>query len=177
MFGRPALQRPLLSLLGALACLLLAVGTGQAYWVNLGAPSFTRLCPTHFQGDREYAGHGPEVQASAGVLIGYSDGLLYVGYTMIQVETKSDWSGAMLHDWIPVYSPPAGQKFTYIWNAPSSDIYYIDTDHAVDWFYPADNLVSAFAIKGDTSGKDIGNCTSDDSYLSVYFEPIWVWVE
>jgi hypothetical protein len=30
---------------------------------------------------------------------------------------------------------------------------------------------------GDTSGNDIGSCSPNYAYLTVYLEPIWVWVE
>jgi hypothetical protein len=47
----------------------------------------------------------------------------------------------------------------------------------VDRFFPADNLVREFQIKGDTGGKDIGNCTSDDAYLSLFLRPLRVFIQ
>jgi hypothetical protein len=93
-------------------------------------------------------------------------------------ETQSNWSEARLSVVKELYPPaPPNQAYRYFYNTQFSEISYTDTDHTVNWFYPADNLVSAFAIMGDTSGNDIGNCTADDAYLSVYFEPIWAWAE
>jgi hypothetical protein len=158
-------------------CLLLAVGTSQAAWVSLAPQSFTRLCPQHTGGDREYASHGPRVDAWAHVYTGLNLRDLVILLTMTQKETRSDWSRADLYKTFVPYTAPAGQKIAYIYNAPSSRAWYTDTDHEVDLVYPTDNLVQSFAIKGDTWGNDIGNCTSDDAYLSVYFETIWVWVE
>jgi hypothetical protein len=172
----PARPRLWLPLLGALVCLLLAAGTSQAEWVYLAPQSITRLCPTHVSGDREYAGHGPEVMASAELSWEYYPVELRLLLTMTQVETRADWSAAFLQTVFPIYHT-SGKIITYVWNAKRSEVNYTDTDHDVDWFYPADNLVEAFAIMGDTSGNDIGNCTADDAYLSVYLEPIWVWVQ
>ena len=76
-----------------------------------------------------------------------------------------------------IYRAPAGRRITSIWNSTVSEIFYVDTDHAVDRFFPPDNLVEEFRINGDTGGKDIGNCTSDDAYLSLFTEPLWVFIE
>jgi hypothetical protein len=179
LFHRTAPQRYVLPLLGALVCLLLTVGTSQAaYWYNLGYRSFTRLCPTHVAGDREFAGHGPDVYANAFVYTtGHSDEQLAVSFYLRERETRSDWSEASKSWAYLLYTAPSGQSIWYIYNTQFSEVTYTDTDHYLDWFYPADNLVSAFVIMGDTSGNDIGNCTADDAYLSVYFEPIWVWID
>jgi hypothetical protein len=32
--------------------------------------------------------------------------------------------------------------------------------------------VEIFEIMGDTGGNDVGNCTSDDVYMNVYFNEI-----
>jgi hypothetical protein len=87
---------------------------------------------------------------------------------MHQIETKSDWSEAQLSRTFRIYRAPAGSRITSIENGDVSELFYVDNDHAVDRFFPADNLVREFQIKGDTSGKDIGNCTSDDAYLSLF---------
>ncbi len=39
-------------------------GSARAEWVDTGSHSFPRLCPQKIGGDREYAGHGPEVSAT-----------------------------------------------------------------------------------------------------------------
>ena len=173
---RTAQQRYVLPLLGALVCLLLVVGTSHAYWVSLSPRAFTRLCPTHSGGDREYAGHGPNVTVWA-FLLNNGSGTLSVSFDMHQQETQSDWSKAFFSKTYWLYSAPAGHKITYIWNNTVSHVSYTDTNHTLDRFYPPDTLVGEFDIMGDTSGNDIGNCTADDAYLSVYLETIWVWVE
>jgi hypothetical protein len=172
---RPMLQRSVLSLLGALLCLLVVVGTSQATWVNPGPQYILRLCPNHIGGDREYGGNGPSVFGGAHL---YTDGTsLYISFYMLQQETKSDWSTARLDVTFWLYTASPGQTITHIWNATRSTFSYVDTNHTLDRFYPPDNLVQEFDVMGDTRGNDIGNCTADDAYLSVYLEPIWVWVE
>jgi hypothetical protein len=172
---RPAPPRYGLPLLGALVCLLLVVGTSQAAWVNLPGIAFTRLCPSHYRGDREYAGHGPQVTVTAD--LSTSGEVLSLDLYMDQSETRSDWSAAFLGRNYFLYGVQSGQVIRFIWNATHSEVTYVDTDHALDRFFPADTLVQEFAIMGDTSGNDIGNCTADDAYLSVYLEPLWLWVE
>jgi hypothetical protein len=163
-------------LVGALALLLLVVGTSHAEWHYAGEPSFYRLCPTKIGGDREYSSNGPSVDAFAYLDID-SGTHLYVRLYMDQLETKSDWSRARFDQRFWLYTAPAGRRIAYTFNHWESKWHYVDTDHAEDVFYPTDTLVREFRIKGDTSGNDIGNCTSDDAYLTVYFEPLWVWLE
>jgi hypothetical protein len=172
----PQHQRYLRPLLGAVVVLLLVVGTTYAEWVNLGPRSFERLCPQHIGGDREYAGHGPEVYALAELsLVNATE--LWINLYMHQIETRSDWSEAELNRSFRLYSAPSGRQITAIWNATVSEVFYTDTNHSVDRFFPPDNLVREFQIKGDTGGNDIGNCTSDDAYLSVYLDSVWVWLQ
>jgi hypothetical protein len=175
-------QRYLGPLMGALALLLLVVGTSHAEWAYVGSgsyvgtTSFYRLCPTWIGGDREYSSNGPSVYAYTSLSI-ISGTQLYVKVYMDQLETKSNWSHARFSRSYRLYTAPSGRQIAYTWNASRSEIHYVDTDHAEDVFYPTDTLVREFRIKGDTSGNDIGNCTSDDAYLTVYFEPLWVWLE
>ena len=65
---RTARQRYWLPLLGALVCLLLTLGTSQAYWVALDPltiPYHNRmLCPARTGGDCDFAGNGPDVYVS-----------------------------------------------------------------------------------------------------------------
>jgi hypothetical protein len=169
-------QRYLGPLIGALALLLLVVGTSHAEWVYADTPFYNQLCPTKIGGDREYSSNGPSVVAYASLEID-SGTHLYVHLYMDQLETESDWSRARLDQRFLLYTAPSGRRIAY----PSTDwvsiIHYVDTDHAEDVFHPTDTLVREFRIKGDTSGNDIGNCTSDDAYLTVEFEPVWVWLE
>lgn len=156
---------------------LLVAETSHAEWVSLGTRTYARLCPEHINGDREYAGHGPEVTARAHLYTANSESELYIDIHMHQIETKSDWSEAQLVRTFLIYRAPAGRRITSIENSDVSELFYVDTDHALDRFFPADNLAQEFQIKGDTSGKDIGNCTSDDAYLSLFLRPLRVFIQ
>jgi hypothetical protein len=155
---------------------LLVVETSHAEWVNLGTRTYSRLCPDMIGGDREYAGHGPDVEARASLNL--VNGVeLNIGIYMHQRETTDDWSEAELQRDFFIYRAPAGRRITSIWNDTESAIFYTDTDHTVDQFFPPDSLVQELRINGDTGGKDIGNCTSDDAYLTLFTEPLWVFIE
>ena len=155
---------------------LLLVEASHAEWVELGTREYQRLCPDKVGGDREYAGHGPEVRARAGLSI-VNGAELRINIFMRQRETKHDWSEARLTRDFFIYRAPAGRRITSIWNDAVSEISYVDTDHGEDAFFPPDNLIEDFRIKGDTGGNDIGNCTSDDAYLSLTTEPLMVFIE
>jgi hypothetical protein len=166
--------------MGALALLLLVAGASQAaeQKVELGTRSYSRLCPQHIGGDREYSGNGPEVEILADLrLDGDPETKLSVCFWMHQLETKADWSEAELDRCFPLYTAPVGKRITRIYNARESYRWYRDTDHAEDRYFQSDTLVKDFRVKGDTGGKDIGNCTSDDAYLTVTLEPISLWIE
>lgn len=158
-----------------LTCFLSA-GSAHAEWVDLGTRTYSRLCPEWIGGDREYAGHGPEVTASAYLFTSNSGSDLNIAIDMHQIETRSDWSEAQLSRTFLIYRAPLGKTITAIQNSDASNIYYVDNDHQVDRFFPPDNLVQEFRINGDTGGNDIGNCTTDDAYLSIYLKPLRVFI-
>jgi hypothetical protein len=186
-------QRYLWQLMGALVLLVLIIGTSHAEFVNpststnLSAFKKERICPTHIRGDREYSSNGPTVDIQAWLYIDkQTSTTLYLYAYMHQIETKSDWSEAERTASYWIYTAPPGRRIGYVWNTQPdgpnnppimSTQHYVDTDHAEDRFYPADALVKEFRAKGDTNGNDIGNCTWDDAYLSVFLEPLWVWLE
>ena len=134
---------------------LLVAETSYAEWVDLGTRTFARLCPEHIGGDREYAGHGPEVTARAQLFTQNSDSELHIDIFMHQIETKSGWSEALLSRTFFIYRAPAGRRITAIENSDVSELFYVDNDHAVDRFFPADNLVREFQIKGEIQAARI----------------------
>jgi hypothetical protein len=140
---------------------------------NFQPSSILRLCPDHVRGDREFKGHGPNVKTTATLERRSSDTEIWVKLTLFAEETKSDWTtGSGNWDKL-LWTTPAGTKIVSINSDMTSQASYIDTDHSLD--VPAvsgGNLVSKFEIMGDTSGKDVGNCTTDDVYLNVHFNPI-----
>jgi hypothetical protein len=168
--------------MGAVVLLLLVGASYAQTRVHVGPREFTRLCPNHVGGDRDYSGNGPEVEAYARLVTTNADTELRACFFMHQIETKHDWSEALWDDkdddeCFLLYTAPAGMRIAQILNDRRSEIRYIDTDHGLDKIFPTDNLVREFQIKGDTKGKDIGNCTADDAYLNVYLEDVEVELE
>ncbi len=134
--------------------------------------SITLLCPTHIGGDREFDGHGPNVKASAALSI-KNEKEIWVTLYLHAKETKSDWTEAEGRWERKLWSAPTGKIIVDIDTDKSSEASYTDTDHSLDRpSVQGGSLVSAFEIMGDTSGNDVGNCTSGDVYMNVYFNEV-----
>ena len=139
--------------------------------VSFVPSSRTRLCPSKIgAGDRDFAGHGPNVSASATLRI-VNNSQLWVDLYLHEKETVSDWSECEGIWSYLIYTAPINWRINSILTSSSSSISYTDTDHALDIFERT-GLVSFFEIMGDTDGNDIGNCTSDDAYMNVYFNAV-----
>lgn len=153
-------------------------------------PKKTRLCPRDTKrGDREFSGNGPKVTGTAR-LVKVGKTRLKLELSLYVVETKSDWTEAK-RDWTysNVYTAPSGY---YIKSVESNKSYsrgfYIDKDHSLDkltqtggtesgYKITGGKLVKQFDFKGDTGGKDIGNCTTDDVYMNVHFNSVKVTIQ
>jgi len=154
-------------------------GNFQKY-ITTVTPRSINLCPHQVGGgDREFDGNGPSVTASAvfKTVRGRTtrDGVsqqLVVEVNFRVKETKSDWSEARGSRTSFVHSVPSGGSIRVLSDRRSS-WEYVDVNHAADTkFLASTELVRRFEAKGDTSGNDIGNCTGDDSYLKVDFNPV-----
>ena len=177
----------------AAALVLTAFGrTSEATAQNAGSRSFLRLCPSHVGGDREFKGHGPEVDANVTLRRAAGNEQAVLDIYLHEIETTSDWSEAEYSRTHSLISAPTGRPYSLIWapdangsfawvslgNAPtygSAIISYTDTDHALDRFFNPQWWVSEISIIGDTGGNDIGNCTTDDAYITVRLPAIWFW--
>lgn len=143
-------------------------------------PSSISLCPKHIAGDREFGGNGPDVKASAVIVNGLgrmTRSGVRKNYVAIEVsfevkETKSNWSEARGREKIILSYAPVGGSVRVL-SDRGSTWSYEDVNHSADTKYLASTeLVKRFEAKGDTGGNDIGNCTGDDSYLKVEFNPV-----
>lgn len=135
---------------------------------------YTRLCPSHIGGDREFAGHGPNVTASAQLRI-VDEKRIFVDLHLHEKETRSDWTECLGNWTYLVYTAPGNWQIQSILTDISSTTSYRDTDHDLDRPpVSGGRLVSIFEIMGDTGGNDVGNCTDDDAYLNVYFNEVRV---
>lgn len=133
-------------------------------------PSRSRLCPTNTgRGDREFKGHGPDVTAKARLSL-HNRNRIALNLSLYAVETKKDFTETRGNWQFPVCNVPSGYKINRILTSARSDTSYRDTNHKLD--FPAirnGTLVRRFEINGDTSGNDIGNCTTGDVYMNVHF--------
>jgi hypothetical protein len=162
--------------------------TAFADYENVGNKSYTQICPQHIGGDREYDGHGPGTTTNV-ELFRSGERSVQVKLYMHQVETVSDWSEAELNRTFTLGTLPS--KATHYWATNSQgawgwkaipaslvfdvwESYFVDNSHSVRTFNNPDWWITQARINGDTGGLDIGNCTSDDAYLSVYFNSIYV---
>jgi PKD repeat protein len=145
--------------------------------ITITPSAILRKCPTHIGGDREFAGHGPDVEASAKLTV-VENRHIYVDIYLHEKETRYDWTECVGNWSELIYTAPSSRKIFSILSDMASVTSYRDTDHALD--RPpvrGGNLVSKFEIMGDTGGDDVGNCTHDDAYINVYFNPIRVKLE
>jgi hypothetical protein len=135
----------------------------------------TRLCPTHVGGDREFRGHGPDVEARASLERRNSNTEIWVNLYLHAKETRADWTEARGSWSRHLWTVPSGETIINIISHQSSSAYYRDTDHDLDRpSVTGGNLVRRFEIMGDTGGNDVGNCTADDVYMSVTFNQVRV---
>lgn len=146
----------------------------DVFEVEFTIPDQLMLCPYHVgSGDRDFKGHGPECSMSAGLSV---DGQqikrsMYLRCT----ETQADWTkGERTWPALPVYTIPAGCSFDAFLTDNYSSCTYTDTDHDLDLCSPSGGLVDQFWVNGDTGGNDVGNCTTDDTYMNVYFDTVGI---
>lgn len=131
------------------------------------------LCPKHVRGDREFAGHGPHVTAHAYLFKTNGGRFLKVRIYLKAKETKRNWSTAQKTWSFPIWNAPLGKRIVGWTPSGTSRANYVDQNHQLDVpSIQGSNLVRRFEIKGDTKGSDIGNCTKDDVYMNVYFQPV-----
>lgn len=131
------------------------------------------LCPRHVNGDREFSGNGPEVRANAYLFTTNRGKDLKVRVYLKARETKRNWTTAERSWTFPIWSAPFGKKIVGWTPNGTARTHYVDQNHQLDIpSITGSNLVRRFEIKGDTKGNDVGNCTHDDVYMNVHFQPV-----
>ncbi|MFZ1664882.1 MAG: hypothetical protein WBO28_09845 [Flavobacteriales bacterium] len=146
---------------------------------NLTITTFTpasliKLCPQWIGGNQDFSGHGPEVQTTI-TLVGAGSSVLKAHIRYHLKETQSDWTEALYDEYITLYTAPSGKVINQVMTATYLNYEYLDTSHnSLTLGFSAQSLLSQLISMGDTDGNDVGNCTSGDAYLSVYWNPITV---
>lgn len=137
--------------------------------------AFTRLCPELIGGDKDFKGHGPRVEARATLSIRNNSTEVWVDLYLHAKETTKNWTEAEGRWEEKLWTAPAGMVIHKIKTDIESNTSYNDSNHELD--KPAirgGSLVKQFEIMGDTEGNDVGNCTDNDVYMNVYFNPVKV---
>lgn len=138
------------------------------------------VCPPMEKRDREFDGHGPRVEANADLVLAPGARSISLSRFFKARETVRDWSRAEHTEVDALYDVPGGPctVITSIDSDTSSALVYVDRDHDVDYFpQAAGELVSRFKVRGDTSGKDIGNCSHDDTKYWHEYNPLRITVD
>ncbi|HUM45927.1 MAG TPA: thiol-activated cytolysin family protein [Chitinophagales bacterium] len=143
----------------------------------LNPNSEIKLCPVKLgNGDKEFDGHGPDISVSVTLEIRNNGKELWRVVEFDAIETQSDYTHAVQDpDWeeVKIFTAPSGKKIKQINSDKSTSYDYEDTDHEEDVKeFSSSELIDKFKIKGDTNGDDVGNCTDDDVYLSIYYNTI-----
>lgn len=139
-------------------------------------PDTDKLFPNHTEGDREFDGHGPDVNMSATLeIVNAREVWVRINYYLR--ETTPDWSTASGAWNFKVFTASGDKKILSIESSSFSNASYRDTDHSIDIPSVSGGLVSQFLSKGDTGGNDIGNNTNDDSHLIVKFNPVTIMIQ
>ena len=122
--------------------------------VSVPSSTITYL-PPNTRGDKEFAGHGPDVTCSVKLLVG--SGQIDTQIYMVAKETKKDWTTASGSMKQVVYRADPGWVITGLTNTTYDAIHYVDNDHSEDVFNRGTaGPVKRYVFIGDTKGKDAG---------------------
>lgn len=142
---------------------------------TIGSRTLTKFVPSHVRGDRDYAGHGPDVQLKTNLelLTNASGGTtLRTRLAITATETVSDWTTTQGVMYSQLFVTDAGYRVNRIVDASGRTVviqdqkYYRDTDHADDLLAPGyvtstnfTSFVSRYVVTGDTAGDEAGTRT------------------
>jgi hypothetical protein len=123
--------------------------------------------PPHKEGDKDFYGHGPQVNSSVRLYV--TDTKVTVKLYMKARETKHDWTRAEGSKIYPFFTAPNGWKIDSIEGETFMYHSYLDDDHSNDQFdMGPGGLVKRIIYQGDRRGKDSGVYTQ----MKVYFNPV-----
>ena len=159
------------------SALLALATTALAQPRTFAGPTFRNLCPRHVGGDREFGGHGPDVQASARLQITADGRGVDAVMSLHATETQRDYTEARGTFRRRVLTAPNGFTVRRILSSTTSSATYRDSNHDIDRPRVVGGLVRQFEIMGDTGGNDVGNCTNDDVFMNVHFNQVRVLID
>lgn len=140
-----------------------------------------RIFPQWVGGDRDFWGHGPRVTGTIRVAITEGKGQILAFINLRLEETGGDGSAAEINETRLIYNAPAGKQIRSI-------ITPVNTTTEFNTVLPKGGLnrmsglsrqgpVNYLLVFGDGESKDIGNNTTDDSYVSIVFNGFVVELE
>lgn len=152
-----------------------ALDACQTKTYSIPSQTYSKFIPSHTAGDRDYAGHGPDVslKASLELIVNASGGTTgRVRLAMEAVETVSDSTTASGIRYSGLFVTDAGYRVERIMDSTGRNVvlqdqkYYRDTDHADDLLGPGyitstyfTSFVSRYVVTGDTAGDEAGTRT------------------
>lgn len=150
-------------------------GSCQTKTYSIPSRTFTKFIPSHTRGDRDYAGHGPDVKLNAALeLITNSSAgtTARIRLAMEAVETVADWTTTSGVRYTPLFVTDAGYRVSSIVDSTGRNVViqdsktYRDTDHSDDLLAPGyvtstffTSFVSRYVVTGDTAGDEAGTRT------------------
>lgn len=130
-------------------------------------PLGSRFIPSHVRGDREFAGHGPQVVLDATLVLMRSR--IDVRLHMRATETMSDWTTVEGTRTTTIYYAPTGLCVSGVSVGTVNNSHYRDTDHDVDVLTPGGaSFVSKYEVVGDTNGSEAGTRTGVTVYTKAF---------
>ncbi len=119
-------------------------------------PQIGQLCPTWYNGDKDFDGHGPHVVCEAAVT--YDSSGIYLRIHFDATETQSDWT-ATAGTWdFTVFEAGVDEEIISVSGAGTSICEYVDTNHDPDTCPGGAGPVQYFLVQGDGFGEDVGEC-------------------
>ena len=122
-------------------------------------PSEFRFVPPHIRGDRDFAGHGPDITVRATLVI--SRKTVNVDLDMRARETRSDWTTASGSRSYLIYTAPSARCIQGANIGTFDRLNYRDNDHEVDIIpgQDAHSFINKYSVVGDTKGNESGTRT------------------
>lgn len=175
--------RGIVTVLAALTATTVPVGTQTAANATdcstvtkyVGPQTLTKHIPAHIRGDRDYAGHGPDVElrATLELIVNSTGGVTgRIRSSMEAAETVADWTTVQGVRYATLFTTSAGYRVSAIRDVSGRNVvlqdtkFYRDTDHTDDLLAPGyvtsqffTSFVQRYVVTGDTAGDEAGTRT------------------
>lgn len=166
----------------SLILILLSFLVNDAQRTLVAPVNHEKIYPEWVGGDRDFWGHGPLVKGTVTVQISEGKAQIIAVINLRLEETGGEATAAEINESRLIYSAPAGKQIkqihfpssltsTFNYKLPRGGINRVSSTTT------SNGPVNYLNVMGDTGGLDIGNNTTDDSYVSIYFRGFVVELE